>query len=501
MCRAENDGLFFSSSIKINYDLRFIRTVQDFIKNLAILAGADKEEAFQLELLLEECLVFIMDKYVDARLEAHIEITFKLFTDKAIIIEMTDIGPPINENKIPAFNLKDENTDAGLWYQLVQQLSDEFEFVNKLNKGWLIRIIKNIAEVAFDTHMAVNDKLNSGLVKADTSGIKSIRLATPDDAAALIDLAFMTYRYSNGVPEFYDVELLKKHIAEKLYDIQVVEHSNKIIGACSIKYSEIETKSAEVGSAMIMPEYRNSTAIRLLMINLIEYHKNNPRKCDFFVSYAVTTHTRSQKALAKIYKGYKPLSISPNFIPRPEYIGIEDKTDDRETLLNVYHLNDKLKINRIYVSTNQRDIIHELIANTGNEISISTELSKPVKEETPIFDFKIGPIKSAIISIESFGLNWFTALNKKIISSISSGIETVIVNIPSANPLPIDICEKLADLNLLFCGLSLRSLEEINLSYCLTTKPINFSLIKLYSPVAQKLLLQIENEYQSQSTF
>ncbi|NIA19777.1 MAG: hypothetical protein GWP07_05010, partial [Xanthomonadaceae bacterium] len=284
----EHEMVFFSS-IKINYDLRFIRVAQDFIEKLATLAGADKEEAFQLSLLMEECLVFIVDKYVDARLEAHIEVSFKLFSGGRITIEMTDIGPPIHEDNIPIFTIGDENTEAGLWYQLVRQLADEFEFVNKLNKGWLIHIVKNIAKVTFDVGTTALGTRNAGLVKMDTSGKKAIRLAIPDDAPALIDLAFMTYRYSNGVPEFYDVELLKKHIAEKLYDIQVVEHGNKIIGACSIKYSEFETKSAEVGSAMIMPEYRNSTAVRLLMINLIQYQKNNPRNCDFFVSYAVTT--------------------------------------------------------------------------------------------------------------------------------------------------------------------------------------------------------------------
>jgi len=234
---------------------------------------------------------------------------------------------------------------------------------------------------------------------------------------------------------------------------------------------------------------------------LIKYHKENPRNCNFFVSYAVTTHTRSQKALAKIHQGYKPLSISLNFIPRPEYIGIEDKTDDRETLLNVYHLNDRLTIDRLYAPAGQVEVIETLMENTGNDISIISTSSTPEKSETSLSDFKIESIKSAIIAVESFGLNWVAALNKKIFSCITSGIESIIVNIPTNDPLPPELEENLADLNIIFCGLSLSSLAEINLSYCLTTKPVDFSLIKLDSPVAQKLLNQIEKNYHCRKTF
>jgi len=56
----------------------------------------------------------------------------------------------------------------------------------------------------------------------------------------------------------------------------------------------------------------------------------------------------------------------------------------------------------------------------------------------------------------------------------------------------------LTDLNLVFCGLSPRNLENMDLVYCLTTRPVDFSLIKLYEPVAQKLLMHIEQNYGSQ---
>ena len=490
----ENDQPLFSSLIKINHDKRFVRVAQNFAESLSLLAGANKEESLQISLLLEECLVFIIDKYIDCRLAAHIEICFKVFEDKKVRIEITDIGPPIHENMIPSFDVEDGNSEAGLWYKVVRELSDELVFVNQYSSGWLIQIDKNIENITFSTSGSGGEENNPLTERANTLGEKHIRTATASDIPALIDLAYMTYRYSYAM-DFYNGKLLKKYMDEKLYEITVVEHRNKIVGAYTVKYSQADGKSAEVGSAMILPEYRNANAGRLLLRELNQHVRANPLRCDFFVSSAVTTHIRSQKLLARIHKGFKPLMIFLNMVPRPEFIGIHDKTGGRESLLYTYHLNGKLKITKIYATTSHFEIINELIANTENDIEVLTEYLETENLESQISIQRVDFLKFATISIESFGQDWFTSLSKKIFATIASGIESVKVTIPTSSPLPTDIEKMLTDLNLIFCGLSLRSLEKIDHAYCLTTKPVDFGLIKLYGSVAQKLLMQIEQSY------
>jgi hypothetical protein len=144
MLENENDQALFSSLIKINYDKRFIRIAQDFIENLSLLAGASRNEGLRISLLVEECLVFIIDKYLDCRVAAHIQLFFKVTADKKVCIEITDIGPPIHESMITSFDIANENSEAELWYKLVQELSDRFVFINQGGSGWLIQIEKNM---------------------------------------------------------------------------------------------------------------------------------------------------------------------------------------------------------------------------------------------------------------------------------------------------------------------------------------------------------------------
>lgn len=486
----------FSSLIKINYDKRFIRTAQDFIEKLSGLAGANEKEIFQISLLIEECLAFIMDKYIDCRVAAHIQILFSLTTDRKIRLEITDIGPPIHQNRIPSFDIADEHSETGLWYKMAQSLSDSFEFINKFGAGWLIQIEKNLENITFcasDVDGTGDDPL---IKQADTMGDKHIRPATVDDVPAIIDLAYMTYRYTYVFPDFYDVGLLKKYIEEKLYEIILIMHGSKVVGAFAIKYQDTGYVSAEVGAAMISPAYRGTDAIGLIIGEVDNYVRTNPHHCEFFISTAVTSHVRSQKSLAKVGHGFKPLMIALNMVPKPEFIGIDHKTGGRESGLYVYHLNQKLKMSTLYIPTvNHLQIINELIAYTGSDVEILTETSEPDTPESHMSVARIDAVQFATITIESLGRDWFSVLSKKIFAAISSGMESVKVTIPTTRPLPADMEKMLADLNLVFCGLSPRSLENMDLAYCLTTRPVDFSQIKLYDPLAQKLSMHIEQHY------
>ncbi len=168
----------------------------------------------------------------------------------------------------------------------------------------------------------------------------------------------------------------------------------------------------------------------------------------------------------------------------------------RESLLNAYHLNGTLQVDTIYAPLCHADIVGELIENTGNSIVVSTSPDIPATALTEINGFAIDALQSAIVTVESIGENWFASLCKNLLKMTAKGCKTVIVSIPSSRPLPVYLDEKLSELNLIFCGLALRSLEDVQLSYVLITEPVDFKLIEVYSPVSRKLLAHIEKHYQ-----
>ena len=74
-------------------------------------------------------------------------------------------------------------------------------------------------------------------------------------------------------------------------------------------------------------------------------------------------------------------------------------------------------------------------------------------------------------------------------------IETVMLRIKADQPLPPNLEQRLADLNLLFSGLILESLDSAWLHYMLITEPVDFDRIQIHDAMSQKLLGHIRNRY------
>ena len=442
-------------------------------------------------MVIEESLIFITNKYSDNNFIDQIEITFKLLSNNTIEMEMTNIGPPIHLEKIPVFDIEDPNTADGLWFEMVKKLVNKFEFINKLRQGWLIKISKCITNISFSQADLAQNETN----KTAPLGEVTIRLAVPDDATALVDLAYSTYRYTYNVASFYDSDTLKKQILNGTYDIYVAQMNNKIIGSTSMKYFNPEAPFGETGSAMVIPEYRRSSAILLLIRAIALHHTENPRNKDFFLCELITTHTLSQRAVSRINQGYKPLSISLNLCQRSEYLAIDEKTKSLEALLNMFYFVKKLNVSQIFTTESNKEMVKELISNTDNEIEVSTESAVPVSAESKILMNKTNSTGAQILRVESLGINWISDIRKKIYNLTTSDVKTIIINIPSGTPLPPNFDEQMINLNLIFCGLFLNSLEDITLYYMFTTSKVDFDSIKLDSPVAKNLLEHIKNQY------
>lgn len=479
----------FSSYLKISYDKRFLCTAMDAMKSLAELCGANEKECFQITKMAEESLVFIIDKYLDNGLRDHIEISFMFLSDNTVMLEFSDMGMPIHEDKIPELNIEQEDTLSGHWYHMIQKISDSVEIINQLNNGWLIRVSKNL-EMGHFTNASDTD------LEKRESGTPQARMAVPEDAPALIDLAYMTYRYTNAFPESYDVVRLKKYIKDGQYDVFITEINGKIVGSFSMKYSTDGSKSAELSGAMIHPSYRNSKVFIVYIIEVSKYHKDNPKNIDFFVSYAVTTHIKSQKGLERVNNGYKPMAIPLNMLPSPNFIGIKDLSGERETQVNYYYLNKPFELSKIFVPKPHAEIIKELIENTETSLEICTETAG-VWGDTQIKTVEYLSALSVVLHIENVGKDWYSTIVKSVIKELSTGYRSILINLPTNIPLPIEVNDKLAELNFIFCGLTLSSLKEVRLTYVFCSDSVDFSKIKIFNPVAKKLFQHIQEQYQA----
>ncbi|MCK9329810.1 MAG: hypothetical protein M0Q94_08050 [Candidatus Cloacimonetes bacterium] len=491
MYEINDDQCLFSSSISVNYDKCFIPIAQNFVEGVCKLAGANGKECSQIILLLEECLVYVINKFIDSKMLAHINILVKVIEDKGIYFEIIDIGPPVHESLIPTFDFLDEKSEDGLWYKLVKELSDDFSFVNQFNSGWLIKIYKKIEIINFKKSL-LPDVYN----REQTQGKKTIRSATDKDIPEIINLVYMTYRYTYWFRDLYDIDSLKLLMEQKVYDITVIDHGDKVIGAFILKYPYDNKLSAELGSAMILPEYRSSTAGMLLMKSVDEYLKSNPYNCDYFMASAVTSHIISQKMLSRVYNGFKPWLIFVNMMPNANFIGISTENEYRESGLYTYHLNRNMDVQYMYLTSEKhKSIISDILENAKCDINIVVEYGDLPEVETELNCEFNKSLQNATISINKLGNDWYSILMNRIFTAMISGIESILLTIPTVQAFSEDMEQKLIELNFIFCGILPRTKNNLDIAYFFSTKDVGFSNVKLYDPIAKNLLYHIECMY------
>jgi anti-sigma regulatory factor (Ser/Thr protein kinase) len=481
------NNIFFST-LNINYDKQFIPSVQSFLHELMTLSGANNSETMQMKVAIEEVMAFIIDNYPDDRVNNSINIRADLLDDNHFVVEVTNIGPPVYEDKIPHFNFDEEDSVAGLWYQMTKTMVDDLQFINNKNDGWLIRLFKKLKQVTFEHETVVSSS-------QEISSNLSVRKAVPADAGQLTDLAYNTYRYTYGVSDYYDIKMLGKLIEEGKYVVFVVENDQRIIGAVSIKIHGSTGKSAELGAAMITPEYRRSTALLRLIKEVDAYHRLNPLTLEYFESVPVTTHTISQRSLSKVGSGYKPFAILLNITPGPNFIAINDRLGQRESLLLSYLLCDKLQCNKLYVPAGHQLNVSEIIQNTSNDISVLSDTCNVFTGDSDISVHFNEASKEATIKVNSLGEKWFSEIRSAMFKLQMKKPDAVNLRVTTRKPFPQNFDEQLNNMGLLFNGLVLFSLSEIYLSYIQIIQPVNFDAIQLNDPVAINLLSHIKQQY------
>jgi N-acetylglutamate synthase-like GNAT family acetyltransferase len=477
----------FQSSLAINYDTLFLPTAHAFVENLSILAGASGSERVQLQVALEEVLAYVIDQFPDHKFEHHINLKFSLQENSDLVLEITHEGPPIHQAFIPEFDVYDETTVDGLWYKIARSMVDQVEMEGLNKAGWLIRLTKKIKYRAFERRVVP--------VKAiDIGGHLETREATPEDAAQLVDLAYQTYRYSY-LTDYYNPDYLRENLRAGLYDTTVVEDNGRIVGALSIKYSAGNPRVAELGAAMVIPEYRRTTAFSRLIKAMQRYHAENPQNLELLECHAVTSHTISQRTVTKIDARYRPFAILLNFFADPNFIAIENRAGAKESMLVFYNVHGRLTMPRLYAPRVHQPVLEGLLVSSGHSMEVVTDTLKPEAPGSSITCTINEPLQLASLHLAEFGVTWDDDLRKALLGVSMQKIDTVIVRIKADQPLPPNLEQRLADLNLLFSGLVLESLESPWLHYMLINQPIDFSLIQIHDAMSQKLLGHIRNRY------
>ncbi len=475
------------TTLKLKSDLRIIEPVTDFSYKFGLNAGLTKEEATKLALAIDELVTDIV-LFAYKNEKGEFEISFNL-TDDSIEIIVHELGEPFdpNKHKYDVKKVIEKNDFEGAGLRLIENLVDNFLFINKGAGGKEFRIVKNI-KFPHITELFTHEEMQVEPAKAVSYTLSRV---TPKDAEDISKLIYRVYGYTYPKEEMYYPEKIRR-ILEKGEKYAVIVRTDKgeAVGYFAIIRST-DSKIGEVGEAVVSREHRGKGIMTMMMKALIDIAKEKGLLGLF--GEAVTVHTVSQRVNAKY--GFKTTALLVGFFPHVEYKGFETGQQRISVVIDFLPLTERNDL-EIYIPKRYKKIIKEIYKNMGINIKDKRVTDFTVKEKTIIqmnISFKYG---QAVLVVKSFGNDFIHRVQEKVKTLKKKGIKAVYIDLPVENAGTKIFTDQLFDLGFVFAGIMpLFHHQKDYLRMQMVFEDINFKYINVYSDMAHKIKNKVSREF------
>lgn len=481
----------FSGSIKIPYDLRFVDSVLDWMAALGVLAGGSRKELDALRLAAEETLSYLITSYPDAEAWEQISVELLLQPGGLVEVVIANAGPPVHLSRIPLYapQAPEESQMDGLWYYLARDVVDALTFTNQGFDGWRVDIQQRLGEASFAPSRAALGQE----ARLDRKISFTTRIATPDDAADLVDLVYDTYRYTYPGEEFYYEPKLRQAIEKGGILCIVVEADGVIVGNSSLVFSSQTPRCAYSCSLMVRRAFRQSRAIIHLLNEVDRFLGSGGMNVDVCYANMVTTHTGSQKAGTKI--GFSPLALLPSALPSVEFRGMRPVNSDRESGVLSVRLIAPSVIQTLFLPERHHAVMAPLLAQSGLHCRLSAEVEAPAEAASEFIQKEELTEGNATIMAVRLGRDLMLQLQKRIFSLRAKGAKTVMILIPAWMPIPPGLDREMGYWHAIFSGVKPVSAKECYLVYTSVSLHVDYARIMLSDTLAVGLKDHCERLY------
>jgi len=321
--------------------------------------------------------------------------------------------------------------------------------------------------------------------RLDRKIIFATRIATPDDAADLVDLVYDTYRYTYPSEEFYYESKLRDALEKGNILSLVVEANGVIVGNSSLTLSSQTPRCVYSCSLMIRRAFRQSRAIIHLLNEVDSFLASGSMDVDLCYAHMVTTHTGSQKAGTKV--GFTPLALLPSVFPSVEFRGMKSANANRESGVLAVRLTAPSPMQVLYLPERHHAVMAPLLTQCGLHCRLSAEEKTPAETRSQFVMKEDATEGNATLMATQIGRDLVSRLQKKIFALRAQGIKTVMILLPAWKPIPPDLDRELGYLLAFFTGVKPVSAQQCYLVYTSVCLQVDFTRILLSDALAVDL--------------
>ncbi len=439
--------------------------IQNQIENLAeaeacltIVAeqiGFNEHDNKQIQLALEEALTnIIKHSFAPGQLE-DIDIEF-CQVPLGLKVSIWVRGIPFDPALFPIFNRKDleENlNDRGLGHYLIQQVMDEYFYINHGKEGIEVILAKNLPSRSIEELINEGKAGEAPTSKAATKQVFDIGLMVPDEAVEVSRLAYYAYGYSYPYENIYFPEkLVRLNRSGNLVSMVARLQSGEIIGHAALEKGTDLFANAELGIAFSNPSFRGMGIMSQLWEALIEKAIEE----DIFGIYAmsVTTHPYSQKA--SHHYGLKDCALLLSKVPVLKFRDIQEGSHPRESIMIAYRYLNLPESTTVFAPERHSRMIRRIFSNIGFEPIITDERLTLDDLKGRRTKLKVKPnheFVTATIQVDQYGEHAVKKVSEDLKHFCVERFETIYLTLNLHDPFTAILCPEFEKLGFFFAGI------------------------------------------------
>ncbi|MBI4961861.1 MAG: GNAT family N-acetyltransferase [Desulfomonile tiedjei] len=324
----------------------------------------------------------------------------------------------------------------------------------------------------------------------------NLRLMEPSDAVEVSRAAYKAYGYSYFYPHMYFPErMVELNRSGRIVSAVAVTEAGDLAGHCAIFCAPDSPSIAEMGQAVVKPEFRGQGCLRKLAEFLVEQAKH--RGLTGLYVRAVTSHTFSQRVSYRL--GFRNCGIMLAYAPsNVSFKQIDEKLTQRETFTVEYQYLRTPPRPTLYVPQRHRAFVEKLYRNLGavpemlepnSQQRGALKTNHVLVEKSTLYE----PSGFAALQVQEYGKDVVSEVRSRLRELCRRQFDVITLHLNLGDPLTYDMASQFEELGFFFSSIlpGESDSDALVLQY-LNNVPLDYDRIKLYSRTGRSVLAYVK---------
>jgi anti-sigma regulatory factor (Ser/Thr protein kinase) len=490
------------SSLSIPNEISYLDVAAAYVREVAKSVGFDQSETQRIALALKQAVTFVIEKAFEPGEKQTLELSCER-VPAGLRVVIKEMGVPLDPQEITSWNpepASSQDPGAGTDLLLMTDLVDEVSIHNLGPQGTEIHLLTYLGGQTAEDYLAACEpevfEAAAPRPQIEQHTEFQIRLMDPSDALEVARSVYKAYGYSY----FYEHAYYPERVAElneagKMVSAVALTTDGQFAGHAAIVAPDGESQVAEIGMAVVKPQFRGQGCL----LKLTEFLVPEAEKRGFTGLYvrAVTNHTFSQQVADSL--GFRTSAILLGYVPTTvSFKGMPEQLSQRGAFVVQYRYIRKPAELNLYAPPLHQEFISKLYSNLG----VKPGFAKPAGSKAK-FEHSSAAIKAeasvfipegiATMEVVRYGEDAVSQVNRMLKELRLQRRSLILLYLDMKDPLTFFLAKEFEALGFFFAGIFPQAFgrERLIMQY-LNNVPVDYEKIRLHSKTGQEILNYIK---------